>query len=149
MKRALLTIALLALIAASAAGIASAQGELTLESLALRLESLGERVENLEALYADPWSPGVLYTDDGICQNPLHLKGRYSSAIGGEIHQETADSYRKTYGVSIDPSDVYLQSISFGVGSNHVYFGYGIGDKIVVERWAHCDFLGHSEWAEE
>ena len=48
MKRALLTIALLAIIASGAVGIASAQGELTLESLAKRLDAMLGRVDTNE-----------------------------------------------------------------------------------------------------
>ena len=48
MKRALITIALLAVVASGAAGIASAQGDLTLEGLAKRLDALLGRVDTHE-----------------------------------------------------------------------------------------------------
>lgn len=137
-----------------------AQGDLSLEGLNDRLEALeekmtnltpglAERVQALESLFTDPWSPEVVYTDDGVCQNPLHSKQQYGRSIRGEIRQETADAYRAAYGVSIDPDDdVYLSGISFGVDSNHVYLEYIRDDRFVVEQWAHCEFLGHSEWTE-
>ena len=48
MKRALLTIALIAVVASGAASIASAQGDLTLEGLAKRLDALLGRVDTHE-----------------------------------------------------------------------------------------------------
>ena len=48
----------------------------------------------------------------------------------------------------IDPTDVYLRSISFEVDSSNVYLKYEKDGSIVVEKWAHCEFLGHSEWEE-
>lgn len=138
-----------------------AQGELTLDSLNARLEAieakmggltpgLGERVQAIEALFADPWSPDVIYKEDGICQSPLHaIESRYSSILTGELHQETADAYRSAYGVSIDPTDVYLQSISFEEEGNAVYLEYLLDARKVVEKWAHCEYLGHSEWSDD
>lgn len=43
---------------------------------------------------------------------------------------------------------VYLSSISFATHTNHVYLEYTRGEKRVVEKWAHCQFSGHSEWEE-
>lgn len=126
-----------------------AQDEITLEGLAETVAGLTERIEAIENLFSDPWSPEIVYTDDGICQSPLHSKGRYSRSIKGEVRQETADAYRTQYGVSIDPDDdVYLSSISFAVHTNHVYIEYTKDERRVVEKWAHCQFLGHSEWEE-
>ena len=131
--------------------------ELTLQSLSDRLDNftaaitdLTGRTEALEALIAGPWSPGIIYTDDGICQSPLHAPpNEYADLLGGHLRQETADAYRTEYGTSIDPDDAYLHSISFGVVSDHVYLEYTINDRKVVEKWAHCEFLGHSEWKED
>ena len=131
------------------AGALLAQDELTLEGLAEAVATLTEtvtglsaRVDTIEGVFADPWSPEVIYTDDGVCLNPLHSRSRYGG-ITADITQETADAYRSSFGVSIDPTSVYLQSISFGVGSNHVYLEYTKDGRRVVEKWAHCDFLGH------
>ncbi len=64
-----------------------------------------------------------------------------------EIRQETADAYRAQYGTSIDPGgEVYLSSISFEVDTSNIYIQYTTNDRTVVEKWAHCEFLGHSEW---
>lgn len=137
-------------------GIALAQDDLTLESLRDRLVELeesvtgfGVRLSNLEALFADPWLSDVIYTDDGICQSTLHAAHEWSSRINSRLHQETADAFRSTYGVSIDPSDVELASISMAVGSSNVYLEYSISGQKVVEKWSHCDYLGHSEWTED
>ena len=126
-----------------------AQDEITLEGLAETVAGLTERIEAIEGLFADPWSPEIVYTDDGICQSPLHnsLDG-FFSILSATIHQETADAYRSTYGISIDPSSVHLEGISFGVGSSHVYLKYSKDNREVVEKWAHCEFLGHSKWDE-
>ena len=139
------------------AGALLAQDELTLEGLAETVAKLTEtvtglsaRMDTIEGVFADPWSPEVIYTDDGVCQNPLHaIESRYSSIMTGNLNQETADAYRSSYGVSIDPTDVYLQSISFGVDSSHVYLEYAKDSRKVVEKWEHCEFLGHSEWSED
>ena len=138
------------------AGALLAQDELTLESLAETVATLTEtvaglsaRVATIESVFADPWSPEVIYTDDGVCQSPLHTPQPYSSIMTGELNQETADAYRSSYGVSINPTAVYLQSISFGVGSSHVYLEYAKDSRKVVEKWSHCEFLGHSEWSED
>ncbi len=138
------------------AGIALAQDEPTLESLRDRLVGLEgrfarleERLTNLEAQSADPWSPEVIYTDDGICQSPLHAPHEWAKSIRPKIHQETADAYRSEYGVSIDPANADLASISFAVGSSNVYLKYHILGRTVVEKWSHCDYLGHSEWSED
>ncbi len=143
MKRTLIIIAVLALLVP---GALLAQDELTLEGLAETVAGLVERIEAVEELFADPWSPEIVYTDDGICQSPLHDRGRYSSSIGAEIRQETADAYRVQYGASIDPADVSLSSIFFATHTNHVYLEYRKSEKRVVETWAHCQFLSHSEW---
>ena len=154
------TILLIAVITILVPSILFAQGDITLESLNARLDALeatmenvtpglAKRVEAIEALLADPWSPDTIYRDDGVCQSPLHTAARYSRSIRGQIRQETADAYRTTYGVSIDPDDdVYLSSISFAVGSSHVYLEYTKDERKVVEKWSHCEFLGHSEWTE-
>ena len=144
MKRALIIIVLLALLIP---GALLAQGELTLENLAEQLTALEVRLGALEEMFADPWSPNVIYMDDGVCQNPLHSKRERGDFIQMEIRQETADAYRTQYGTSIDPSgSVYLSSISFDVDSSNVYIQYTTNNRTVVEKWAHCEFLGHSEW---
>ena len=137
------------------AGALLAQDELTLEGLAETVATLTEtvtglsaRVDTIEGVFADPWSPEVIHTDDGVCQNPLQARGRYGG-IQEEVHQETADAYRSSYGASIDPDDVDLRSISFAVDSSHVYLEYTKDSRKVVEKWEHCEFLGHSEWSED
>ena len=137
------------------AGALLAQDELTLEGLAETVATLTQtvtglsaRVDTIEGLFTDPWSPEVIYTDDGVCQNPLQARGRYGG-INADVHQETADAYRVSFGVSIDPTTVYLQSISFEEDSSHVYLEYTKDSRKVVEKWAHCEFLGHSEWSED
>lgn len=143
MKHTFIVVALLALLVP---GVLLAQEELTLEEIGKQLTALADRVEAIENLFAAPWSPEIVYTDDGICQSPLHTKGRYSRSVDGKIRQETADAYRVQHGVSIDPSDVYLAGIYFATHTNHVYLEYTINEKRVVEKWAHCQFLDHSEW---
>ncbi len=127
-----------------------AQDELSLESLNTHLQELTQRVQQIESLLADPWSPEVIYYDEGVCQNPLHTsESRYG--ISGHIRQETADAFRTTFGVSIDPGDdIYLSSISFEVDSSYVYLEYTHSsyDSKVVEKWMHCEFISHSEWEE-
>ncbi len=140
------TIAMFALLPA----VLLAQDELTLESLTETVAGLTERIEVIEGLVADPWSPEIVYTDDGICQNSLHARGEWVSMMKMGVHQETADAYRVKYGTSIDPSsDVWLLSISFSVETNDVYLEYVKDGHKVVEQWAHCEFVGHSEWEEE
>ena len=144
MKRTLFFIGLLVLLIP---GALLAQEELTLEGLADQLTALEDRLGTLEAIFADPWSPDLIYMDDGVCQNPLHSKRERGDFIQMEIRQETADAYRTQYGTSIDPSgDVYLSSISFDVDSSDIYIQYTTNDRTVMERWAHCEFLDHSEW---
>ena len=126
-----------------------AQDELTLEGLAGIVEDIEERLSEIEAMFADPWSPGVVYMDDGICQSPLHTDGSsgWVNLIDSQVHQETADAYRMKYGVSLSPTDVQLTSISFNVNNSDVYLQYSKGDETVFETWANCEFLDHSEWA--
>ena len=139
---------LVAILIAALTGAAVAQDEeLTLAGLAEQLTALVTRVDAIEAMSAEPWSPDVVYTDDGICQSPLHTSDSF--LLRGALRQETADAYRTKHGISIDPASVYLRSISFGVGSNHVYLKYEKDGSIVVEKWAHCEYLGHSDWAQE
>ena len=127
--------------------ILQAQGELTLENLSEIVKGLETRLIKIESLFSDAWSPEIIYKDDGTCQSPLHTEHSSSfRSVKGEIHQETADAYRMEYGVSISPTSVYLTSISFGVDSNHVYLEYSKENLTVVEKWAHCEFLGHSKW---
>ena len=137
------------------AGALLAQDELTLEGLAETVAKLTEtatrlsaRVDTIEGVFADPWSPEVIYTEDGVCQNPLQARSRYGG-IKAHAHQETADAYRSSFGVSIDPASVSLQSISFEEDGSHVYLEYNKSGRKVVEKWAHCEFLGHSEWSEK
>ena len=156
MKLYLIIISLLALLIP---GALLAQDELTLESLSEALtalaetvSSLDERVAALESLTADPWSPEVLYTDDGICQSPLHGSGEYGWSIVSAIHQATADTYRAAYGASLDTSnEITLLSISFAVDGNKVYLEYKheSSDRVVVETWANCEYLGHSDWQDQ
>ena len=149
MKQKLLIIALLALLVP---GALLAQDELTLDDLVNIIKKLETRLVKIESLLADPWSPDVIYKDDGICQSPLHTpfeRSAFSSGslmLNDRIHQETADAYRADFGVSVDPNDAQLSGISFGVGSSHVYLEYDISGKTVVEKWEHCEYMGHSEW---
>lgn len=135
-------------IAISAGRIALAQDEeLTLGGLAEQIAALVARVDAIESLVAEPWSPDVVQTDDGICQSPLHTSDSF--ILRGEVRQETADAYRAAYGISINPTDVYLRAISFGVEGSNVYLRYEKDGKIVVETWANCEYLGHSDWEDE
>ncbi len=144
MKRTFIIIGLLALLIP---GALLAQEDMTLDGLADQLKAMEERLGALEAMFADPWSPDVIYMDDGVCQNPLHSKRERGDFIQMEIRQETADAYRTQYGTSIDPSgNVYLSSISFDVDSSNVYIQYTTNNRTVMEKWAHCKFLDHSEW---
>lgn len=123
-------------------------GELTIEGLAEQVAALSARIRALEELYAEPWAPDVIFKDNGVCQSPLHTSFPRTSLMNSRIRQETADSYRAEFGVSVDPMQADLVSISFGVETSHVYFEYEISGKHVVEKWAHCEFLGHSEWTD-
>ena len=73
---------------------------------------------------------------------------RFRNRMIDIIHQETADAYRAENGVSIDPADVDLISISFSVNSSEIYLEYILSKRKVVETWAHCEYLGHSEWTD-
>lgn len=150
MKRVFVAVILLVLVFSASAVIVSAQEELTLESLQGLISGLDERLSAIEEQFADPWSPDIV-TDDGVCQSPLHtgpenMFGRI--ALEETIHQETADAYRAQYGTSVDPARARLMSFSFSVDSSEVYIEYEMNKKYVVETWAHCEFLGHSEWAD-
>ncbi len=147
MKRHLITIALIAIILP---GALLAQDELTLESLQELISTLDERLSAIEEQFADPWSPDFI-TEDSVCQSPLHtgpenMFGRIS--LEETIHQETADAYRAQYGTSVDPKDSHLMSFSFSVDSSEVYIEYKLNERYVVETWAHCEYLGHSEWTD-
>ena len=127
-----------------------AQDELTLESLAETVNTLTERVDAIEELFADPWKPSVIHTDDGICQSELHASHEWSDRLYERIHQETADAYRAEFGVSMDPADVDLASLSFASEGTKVYLEYvADGGGTVVEEWANCEYLGHSDWVKE
>lgn len=149
MKRFLIIFVVLAVLVP---GALWAQEEgITLETLANRVAEFEVRLARVEALFVEPWSPDVIYNDEGICQSPLHTEegSGWQYHMDAEIHQATADAYRATYGVSIAPDDVYLSSIAFSVDSNHVFLQYGKSPgRTVVETWANCEFLGHSEWEE-
>ena len=108
---------------------------------------LGARVEAIESIFANPWSPEVVRNNDGICQSPLHVAD--SLFLRGEVRQETADAYRAAYGVSINPSDVYLMGLAFAEEGSRVYLTYAKDRRIVVEEWENCEFLGHSEWEDQ
>lgn len=145
MKRTLIVIGLLALLVPSGLW---AQEELTLESLRELITGLDERLSAMEELLADPWSPGFV-TEGDVCQSPLHAEvdnmfGRIP--MEETIHQQTADAYRAQFGTSVDPTRARLMSLRFSVESSEVYIAYELNDKYVVETWAHCEFLDHSEW---
>lgn len=142
MKRHIIIIVLIAVILP---GALLAQDELTLESLQELITSLDERLSAIEEQVADPWSPDVIYTDEGVCQSPLHSD---MYPYKGRIRQETADAFRTKFGVSIDPASVNLESISFSVGTSDVFLEFEKSGRIVVEKWANCEYLGHSEWSE-
>ena len=124
-------------------------GELTLAGLSEQLASLVSVVDALEEVFADPWSPDVIYTDDGICQSPLHAPHEFIALMQTNVHQETADAYRAAYGVSIKPSDPDLVSLSFAAEGKEIYLEYIMSRRNVVETWANCEFLGHSEWEDQ
>ena len=147
MKRHLIIVALIAFILP---GALLAQEELTLESLQALITGLDARISAIEEQFADPWSPDII-TDDDVCQSPLHgppADNPFINRMLDTIHQETADGYRAEYGVSIDPADADLVSISFSVDSSDIYLEYMVSNKKVVEKWAHCEYRGHSEWTE-
>ena len=147
MKRHLFIIALVSFILP---GTLLAQDELTLDSLQALITALDERLSAIEEQFADPWSPDFI-TEDGVCQSPLHtgpenMFGRI--ALEETVHQETADAYRAQYGTSVDPKDARLMSLSFSVDSSEVFIEYELNKRYVVETWAHCEYLGHSEWTD-
>lgn len=147
MKRHLITAALIAVLLP---GALLAQDELTLESLQDLITALDERLVAIEEQFADPWSPEIII-GNGVCQSPLHtgsdsMFGRLP--LEQTIHQETADAYRAQYGTSVDPARARLMSFSFSVESSEIYIEYELNKRYVVETWAHCEYLGHSEWTE-
>ena len=150
MKQNLLIIALLAFLVP---GALLAQDDITLDDLVNIIKEMETRLGKIESLISDPWSPSVIYKDDGICQSPLHTafdRSAFSSGakmMNDRIHQKTADAYRTEFGVSIDPIDARLVSISFGVESSHIYLEFDIEGQQVVEKWVHCEYLGHSNWS--
>ena len=138
-------------------GVLLAQDEVTLKDVSTSIADLAEqvaalvtRVEAVEEMFADPWAPSVIGTDDGICQSELHASHEYGDRLAESIHQETADAYRAQYGTSIDPTDVHMGSISFATEGAKVYLEFvASGGGKVVEEWANCEYLGHSEWVKE
>lgn len=119
----------------------------TLAALIERVDVIDDRVAVLETQVGDSHIPDTVYLGDDVCQNPLHTP--HTDIVRGEITQETADAYRIAFGVSTDPDhDVYLTSIAFAVEGNEVYLEYTKDDRRVVETWANCEFLGHSNWRE-
>jgi len=147
MKRHLIIIALFAILLP---GALLAQDELTLESLQELITALDTRLSAIEAQFADPWSPDKV-TDDDVCQSPLHgppADNPFINRMIDTIHQETADAYRAEYGVSVDPTDADLISISFSVDGSDIHLEYMLSKKKVVETWANCEYLGHSKWTE-
>ena len=150
MKRLSVTAVLVVMLLSAVAATAIGQEELTLESLRDLISGLDERLSAVEEQFADPWSPEIV-SDDGVCQSPLHtgpdnIFGRI--AMEGTIHQESADAYRAQFGTSVDPARARLMSLSFSVDSSEVYIEYQLNDRYVVESWANCEYLGHSEWTE-
>lgn len=145
MKRLSVSVVLVVVILSAVTAVASAQEELTLESLRDLISGLDERLTTIEQRFAAPFSPAVIYTDEGVCQSPLHSD---MYPYKGRIRQETADAFRTKYGVSIDPETVNLESISFSVDSSDVFLEYEKSGRMVVEKWAHCEFVGHSDWTE-
>ena len=153
MKRFLIIITVLALLVP---GVLLAQDEVTLKDVSTSIADLAEqvaalvtRVEAVEELFADPWSPDLIDIDDGICQSPLHTSAEWFALMIAKVHQETADAYRAEYGISIKPSDPNLASISFATEGNEVYLQYAMSGSKVVETWANCEYIGHSEWEKE
>ena len=161
MKRFLIIIAVLALLVP---GVLLAQDEVTLKDVSTSIADIGSevadlaeqvaalvtRVEAVEELFADPWAPSVIGTDDGICLSELHASHEYGDRLAESIHQETADAYRAQYGTSIAPTDVHMGSISFATEGAKVYLEFvASGGGKVVEEWANCEYLGHSEWVKE
>ena len=138
-------------------GALLAQGEITLESLNERLAAvevkmadltpaLEARVDVLEMLVAEPWSPEAIDLDEEVCQSPLHTEEQTSR---GQIRQETADAYRAAFGTSIDPDDARWESIAFAKRGDAIYIEYAVKNRRVVEVWANCEFLDHSEWTQK
>ena len=138
-------------------GALLAQGELTLESLNDRLQAveakmadltpnLEARVELLEMFVAEPWSPDAIDIQEDMCQSPLHTEEHTSR---GQLRQETADAYRAAFGVSIDPGDGRWESIAFSKKGDAIYIEYSVKNRRVVEVWANCEFLDHSEWTQK
>ena len=130
-----------------------AQNELSIQDIVNMVEALETRLAKVETLLADPWSPDIIYKDDGVCQSPLHTayeRSVFSSGgnmMNDRLHQETADAYRSAFGRSINPMSADLTSIAFEVDSSNVYLEFNLEGQTVVEKWAHCKYLGHSEWA--
>lgn len=154
MKRYLIiaTVLTILLLAAFTGGALAHEEGLLLEGFAEALAGLVERVDViddrvavLESQAGDSHIPDTVYLGNDVCQNPLHTP--HTDIVRGEITQETADAYRIVFGVSTDPDhDVYLTSIAFAVEGNEVYLEYTKDDRRVVETWANCEFLGHSNW---
>ena len=137
----LLVLSLLVGVWASGVG---AQGELSLEGLAGRLQALTDRVDTLtervEFIEAVWTGPGAEVISEDLCRIANQSSTQDASVL----------KYKETFGEWPTMSHIRINAVSYDEDSGHVLVRYEhLYGKFMVEIWDDCDFLEGSDWWEE
>jgi len=149
---------------AAFAGAALAQDELTLESLAARVDTLedtlakftpglGPRVDTLEDTLAK-FTPGLGPRVDTLEAKfapgaPVDVDGNCRLASDGRLHISSLASYQEKYPDAETPGTIWIEAVHL-VPAGHTAVTFGVSgspnDRYVTEVWSGCDFVTSSDW---
>lgn len=123
--------------------VVSAQGELTLESLAEQFAGLVSRVVKLEEYLA---TPELELTDDGCILIQYHEDDvAYPSSNVPLIQDKTFLSYRQKFNRNLDRLHI-IRVDRFNNGAVAIYYLESSEDLVVAEVFDGCEFLDHTGW---
>lgn len=142
MRRIILNIALVLVLFSLAPAALLAQDELTLESLAYRVDvamhnvfELAARVELVETLL----TPNPAIDEDGSCR--LGIQER--------MHTMSMVTYLGKYEDSYTPNRITIENV-FSFPDNTIAITIRVdaspNDRLVTEYYSGCEFLGISDW---
>ena len=153
MKRIIITIALLTLIAASAASIAQAQDEITLEGIAgqlaalvRRVEAIDERLGSFEIFLSDSgpaesYENGCLIGVDAFAAMSLDLDS---------LRDEAVLKYKEKFDEWLVLTNVKIDFVMVNSETGHVGITYKVSPyRYMAEEWDGCDLVKSTDWWEE
>ena len=115
-----------------------AQGELSLEGLATKIQDLVTRVERIEAIWS---GPDAVVTAEGTCRIAMEQSVQDSSVI----------KYKEAFDEWPDMDYIRIQSIEYDEDSEHILITHKQWhpERFILEIWDGCQFVESTDWWED